>query len=83
MSDTASEFESLKTGKISCTDFLFSLSQTVNVIRLGSVSDQRGRFISKLDSKATMNKVAKATKLAYKALERYGEPTMTLELGQS
>ena len=35
--------------------------------------------MSKLDSKANMNKVAKATKLAYKALERYGEPTMTLE----
>ena len=32
--------------------------------------------MSKLDSKANMNKVAK---LAHKALERYGEPTMTLE----
>ena len=31
--------------------------------------------MSKLDSKANMNKVAKATKLAHKALERYGEPT--------
>jgi len=30
--------------------------------------------MSKLDSKANMNKVAKATKLAHKALERYGEP---------
>ena len=39
--------------------------------------------MSKLDSKANMNKVAKANKLAHKALERYGEPTMTLELGQS
>jgi len=35
--------------------------------------------MSKLDSKANMNKVAKATKLAHKALERYGKPTMTLE----
>ena len=35
--------------------------------------------MSILDSKANMNKVAKATKLAHKALERYGEPTMTLE----
>ena len=35
--------------------------------------------MSKLDSKANMNKVAKATKLGHKALERYGEPTMTLE----
>ena len=35
--------------------------------------------MSKLDSKANMNKVAKATTLAHKALERYGEPTMTLE----
>ena len=35
--------------------------------------------MSKLDSKANMNKVAKATKLAHKALERYGEPPMTLE----
>ena len=35
--------------------------------------------MSKLDSKANMNKVAKANKLADKALERYGEPTMTLE----
>ena len=35
--------------------------------------------MSKLDSKANMNKVAKTTKLAHKALERYGEPTMTLE----
>ena len=35
--------------------------------------------MSKLDSKANMNKVAKATKLAHEALERYGEPTMTLE----
>ena len=35
--------------------------------------------MSKLDSKANMNKVAKANKLAHKALERYGEPTMTFE----
>ena len=34
--------------------------------------------MSELDSKRTLAKVARATKLAHKALEKYGEPTMTL-----
>ena len=34
--------------------------------------------MSKLDSKANMSKVARATKLVDKALEQYGEPTMSL-----
>ena len=36
-------------------------------------------MMSELDSKRNLNKVARATKLANKALEKYGEPTMTLE----
>ncbi len=35
--------------------------------------------MSGLDSKRTKAKVAKATKLAKKALEPYGEPDMTLD----
>ena len=35
--------------------------------------------MSELDSKRNLDKVARATKLAKKALEKYGEPTMTLE----
>ena len=35
--------------------------------------------MSELDSKRNLDKVARATKLAHKALEKYGEPTMTLE----
>ena len=35
--------------------------------------------MSELDSKRTRAKVAKATKLAQKALEQYGEPDMTLK----
>jgi len=34
--------------------------------------------MSKLDSKSCTKKVATVTKLAVQALERYGEPTMTL-----
>ena len=34
--------------------------------------------MSALDSKRNLDKVARATKLAKKALEKYGEPTMTL-----
>ena len=34
--------------------------------------------MNKLDSKSSQRKVAAATKLAVQALERYGEPTMTL-----
>tara|TARA_B100000809_G_C14708720_1_gene376971 strand:+ start:86 stop:253 length:168 start_codon:yes stop_codon:yes gene_type:complete len=34
--------------------------------------------MSELDSKHNLAKVARATKLAHKALEKYGEPTMSL-----
>jgi len=34
--------------------------------------------MNELDSKHNLRKVAAATKLAKQALERYGEPTMTL-----
>ena len=34
--------------------------------------------MNELDSKHNLRKVAKANKLAKQALERYGEPTMTL-----
>ena len=35
--------------------------------------------MSKLDSKSCTKKVETATRLALQALERYGEPTMTLK----
>ena len=34
--------------------------------------------MSELNSKRNLGKVARATKLAKKALEKYGEPTMSL-----
>ena len=34
--------------------------------------------MSELDSKRTLAKVARATKLAHKALAQYGEPTISL-----
>ena len=41
--------------------------------------DIKERRMSELDSKRTLAKVARATKLAHKALAQYGEPTMPLE----
>ncbi len=41
--------------------------------------DIKERRMSELDSKRTLAKVARATKLAHKALAQYGEPTMSLE----
>ena len=40
--------------------------------------DVREDKMSELDSKRTRAKVARATKLAHKALEKYGEPTISL-----
>ena len=40
--------------------------------------DVREDKMSELDSKRNLAKVARATKLAHKALEKYGEPTISL-----